>query len=92
MTVHHEPDRRRFVIRQDGLEATADYELDGDTLILTHTLVPEAQRGRGVADELARAAFAYARGQHLGVLPRCPFMASWLRRHPEYQDLEVARE
>lgn len=87
MTVHHDADLQRFEIRQDGATAVAEYQRAGNTLILTHTEVPPALRGTGLGNELARAAFEYARDQHLRVLPRCPFMAAWLRRHREYQDL-----
>lgn len=90
MTVNHDPVHSRFEARKNGATAVADYELSGDTLILTHTEVPPEQRGQGIADQLARAAFEFARAHKLRVIPRCPFMASWLRRHPEYQDLRAA--
>lgn len=89
MTVNHDPGHSRFEIRKDGATAVAEYQLSGDTLILTHTEVPPEHRGQGIANQLARAAFEFARARHLRVRPRCPFMASWLRRHPEYEDLRA---
>jgi predicted GNAT family acetyltransferase len=87
--VDHDENQHRFEARLDGLLAVASYQLDGDTLTLLHTEVPRALRGRGVGNDLARAAFEYSREHQLKVVPRCPFMAAWLRRHPEYRDLQA---
>jgi uncharacterized protein len=87
--VRHEPDRSRFAVYLDGedVPATARYARDGDTLTLLSTHVPESAEGGGVGSGLARAALDYARDQGLRVVPRCPFMAAYIRRHPEYSDL-----
>lgn len=71
--------------------ATAEYARRGDRMILRHTQVPGEAEGSGVGSALARAALGYARAEGLRVVPRCPFMASYIRRHPEYQDL-VAKD
>ncbi|PYQ38868.1 MAG: hypothetical protein DMF77_23120 [Acidobacteria bacterium] len=44
----------------------------------------------GVAGKLARAALEYAREHNLSVIPRCPFVAAYIRKHPEYQSLVQA--
>ncbi|MEP7028866.1 MAG: GNAT family N-acetyltransferase, partial [Candidatus Eisenbacteria bacterium] len=49
--------------------------------------VPEALAGRGVANALARHALEAARARGLHVVPLCPFVASYIRRHDEYADL-----
>jgi len=49
--------------------------------------VPPALEGRGIAGKLARAALDYARERKLSVIPRCPFVAAYIRKHPEYQSL-----
>ena len=58
---------------------------------LDHTEVPEGLRGQGLAQRLARHALEEARrtGEH--VVVRCPFVTTWLKRHPEYNDLVIAR-
>jgi uncharacterized protein len=89
--VRHEPDRSRFTVfldREDG-PATAKYARNGNTLVLLSTHVPESAEGGGVGSALARAALDYARSEGLSVEPRCPFMASYIKRHPEYGDLVV---
>jgi len=87
MSVHHNETEHRFELPIDGQTAVAQYTIDGKVITLTHTEVPAAHRGQGVADELAEAALEYARASGLRVVPRCPFMARWLRRHPEYRSL-----
>jgi predicted GNAT family acetyltransferase len=58
-------------------------------LVLVHTEVPEAFEGRGVASRLARAALDDLRSRGLVVSPQCPFVLSYVKRHPEYRPLVV---
>jgi predicted GNAT family acetyltransferase len=84
MTVEHDEKESRFFVSLDGDEADLVYTRIGPKLIdLQHTYVPESARGHGVADALAEAAFAYAREHGDRVVPSCPFVRVWLRRHPE---------
>ena len=86
------PAESRFETTVDGHLAVAEYVRQGDTIIFTHTFVPEALRGSGVGDRLARYALGQAREQGLKVLPQCPFIAAFIRRHAEYQPLVVEEE
>ncbi|HZX79344.1 MAG TPA: N-acetyltransferase, partial [Lysobacter sp.] len=52
MDVQHQPEAERFVVELDGHEAEVNYHLDGDVLAITHTGVPQAIGGRGVAGAL----------------------------------------
>lgn len=65
------------------------YRIDGGTITFTGTQVPEALRGQGVGQALARAGLDAARARGLKVVPRCPFIAAYIRRHPEYAGLLV---
>jgi uncharacterized protein len=87
--VRHEPDRSRFVVDLDGEDrpATAHYQRHEGTMTLTSTHVPGSAEGRGVGSALARAALDHARADGLRVIPKCRFMASYIERHPAYQDL-----
>jgi hypothetical protein len=80
----------RFEIVIDSHTAVAEYRLAEGRIIFTHTEVPEALQGRGLAARLARAALDHARAAGLAVVPRCPYIAAYIQKHPEYQDL-VAR-
>ena len=77
----------RFEISLDGETAFAEYRLVGDHITLPHTVVPDAFAGRGYASALARAALGYAREHGLKVIPTCEFMAGYIKKHPETQDL-----
>jgi len=70
--------------RRAGLAA---YELDGGVISFTHTEVDDAYEGQGLGSKLARYALDDARSRGLKVRPLCPFIKTWIRRHPDYQDL-----
>ncbi len=86
-TIDHDRAGHRFVAVQDGHEARLDYTLAGDVLAITHTIVPEAIGGRGIAGNLVRRALEHARAAGLRVRPSCEYAEAWMRRHPEYDDL-----
>ncbi len=79
----------RYEAALDGHRAVAMYERDGDVVTFTHTVVPPALGGRGVGTALVRYALADVRAHGWGVVPMCPFVRAYLRRHPEAQDLVV---
>lgn len=89
MTVQHDADNQEFTATENGHPAELAYSLPTPgTIDFTHTYVDEALRGRGLADELARAALAYAREQGLKVKTSCTFMRAFVERHhAEYADL-----
>jgi predicted GNAT family acetyltransferase len=86
--VHNEAEHR-FEVHQDGELAVALYQREGSMIVFTHTGVPESMEGAGVGSALAKTALDYARDNHLLVLPLCPFIRSYIERHPEYQPLVV---
>lgn len=85
--VIHNPEKSRFELEQDGLLCVLEYRLAEGKIVFTHTEVPEALGGRGLGSRLARAALDYARQQGLKVWPLCSFVAGYIQKHPEYQDL-----
>jgi predicted GNAT family acetyltransferase len=66
----------------EGHEGVLDYELDGDVMTITHTGVPAAIGGRGIAALLMRAAVDAARAAGWRIVPQCSYAAAFLRRHP----------
>jgi predicted GNAT family acetyltransferase len=77
----------RFELTLEGETAFAEYSLLTDALVLPHTVTPPALEGRGVGSALAKAALGYARRNRLKVKPYCPFIAGYIQKHPEWQDL-----
>ena len=77
----------RFEARLGDEVAFAEYHLRPGVLVLPHTVAPDAFAGRGVASALAVTALTYAREHGLQVKPTCPFMAGYIKKHPQWQDL-----
>jgi NAD+ kinase len=63
------------------------YRRHGDLVELAHTEIDQAFEGRGLAGRLASAALADARARSTPVRVTCPFVQSYLQRHPEYADI-----
>jgi predicted GNAT family acetyltransferase len=85
--VRHDAVGRRYEAVVDGYLSVCDYVLEGDRMILTHTLVPPELRGRGIAEKLVRAALGDARAQGRKVVPACSYVAKFIERNAEFQDL-----
>lgn len=87
--ITHRPEQQRFDTWVDDLHCVADYRLDraAGTVVFTHTGVPAALQGRGIAAELVRVALDWARAEQLRVVPACSYVAVYMRRHPATLDL-----
>jgi len=91
VTVINNEEARRFEARVDGHLALIAYRRFPGKIVFDHTEVPAPLEGEGLAARLTRAALDYARANHLRVVSLCPFVSSYIRRHPEVQDL-VSRD
>ncbi|MCF0091990.1 GNAT family N-acetyltransferase [Micromonospora lupini] len=90
-TVTDAPTRERFEARDEtgAVAGVVTYQLTGAIIAYTHTEVDPAYEGRGVGSTLARAVMDDARARGRTVVPICPFLAEWLVKHPEYEDIVV---
>jgi predicted GNAT family acetyltransferase len=78
----------RYEAQLDGqIVGVAEYELSDDLMILIHTNVEPTHQDQGIGGALARFIVNDARRRGLSVRPVCPFMGSWLDRHPDYADV-----
>ncbi|MGB5539837.1 MAG: GNAT family N-acetyltransferase [Gammaproteobacteria bacterium] len=80
MDIQHEPRQQRFVVKMDGLESVLEYRLRGDSIDFTRTFVPEALRGRGIAEKLVRTGIAWAREQGYTMQASCWYAKRFLER------------
>ena len=87
IAIRHDAQQQRFDTEADGHAAHLEYRRHGDVLTITHTRVPEAIGGRGIAAHLVRAALEHARAEGLKVAPACSYAAVFMQRHGEYADL-----
>jgi len=82
------PDQHRFEIRLDGeLAGFAVYHRRGGRIYLVHTEVDPKFEGKGLGSTLAREVLATERVAGEPVVPLCPFMRSYIDRHPDQSDL-----
>ncbi len=65
----------------------AEYDLDGDRVLFTHTVVVARHRGHGVAAQLVEAALDDVRARHRTAVPVCWYVARFIDERPEYRDL-----
>ena len=87
--VRHNPDRSRFETEVDGHECVLDYMLENGVISMNRVYVPPPVEGRGIAGAITRHALDFSHTQGWKVKPRCPYVAAWIKRHPDYQDLVV---
>jgi predicted GNAT family acetyltransferase len=85
--ITHNAAAHRYEAVVDGHLSVCEYELAGGRMVFTHTVVPPELRGRGIAEKLVRAALAEARAVGRKVVPQCSYVARFIERHKEYQDL-----
>jgi predicted GNAT family acetyltransferase len=91
IVVSDAPERKRFEVTVDGEPAGfLVYRAKEGLLALIHTEVEDRFEGHGLGGRLARFALDQAREQGLAVLPFCPFVNDWIKRHREYVDLVPA--
>ena len=89
-TVTNNPEKNRFEISHGSQLSKLEYRMKDDEFIdLVHTEVPEDLTGQGIGSSLVTAALEYAWDNDLKAIPSCPFVASYVNRHPEWQDIVV---
>jgi uncharacterized protein len=86
--IRDNPEKHRFELDfGDGSFAIAEYTLPAGKIVFTHTEVPPAHEGQGIGSALVRFALRSARDRGLKVIPICPFVAAYIKKHEEEQDL-----
>lgn len=89
MEFRDDPDNSRYVAEDDGqVVGLIEYRVvRDDRLVLVHTEVDDATEGQGVGSRLVKFTLEDLRASGRKIVPECPFVASYLDRHPEYQDV-----
>lgn len=68
----------------DGFIAKIEYIRTGNKIYLTHTEVPGELEGQGIASDLVKKVLADIQQKELKVVPLCPFIDKYIKRHPEW--------
>lgn len=77
----------RFEMQVEGRIAFVAYRRGDGVIMLNHAEVPRELEGRGVGSALVKATLDAVRSEGLKVVPRCSFVAAYMRRHGEYADM-----
>ncbi len=85
--VRDNTDLQRFELERDGVLAYSTYVRARDVVDIQHTRVPKEAEGKGMASALIRGSLDILRARGDKLIPTCPFVAAYLRKHPEAQDL-----
>lgn len=81
-------EKKRFELQVDGHVAFIEYILTNQNVMyLTHTEVPVALEGKGVGSSIVVKALNYIRSNGYTLAPLCPFVAAYLKRHPEWKEI-----
>jgi len=78
-----------FLIKENNQHlAGMTYSKAGDNLIIIdHTEVSDALRGKGAGKQLVSVAVNYARKKKIKILPLCPFTKTIFEKTPEFSDV-----
>lgn len=82
--INLETKRASFNLTIENTRCTLEFSIENDTMDIRSVRVPESVGGRGLAGQLTRHALDWAQTQTLKVIPTCPYVASWVQRHPEF--------
>jgi uncharacterized protein len=85
--VSNNPAQHRFELEVDGHVAAAHYELSDGVITFEHTEVPSELGGKGIGSRLVKGALDQVRADGLMVVAQCPFVRSWIEKHPDYAGL-----
>jgi predicted GNAT family acetyltransferase len=83
------PQLHRFEMEVDGHVAFIRYRREPGRIVLIHTEVPAELGGRGIGKTLVQGTLDLIRARGEKIEPVCPFVAAWMKRHPEYDDLRA---
>src|SRR5688500_7842017 len=82
----------RYELLLDGeLVGKLFYRTNDDVVTLIHTEVASHMEGHGLGEQLVAAALGDIRDRGLQIVPLCPYVAAYIRRHPEYENLIKSR-
>lgn len=83
--IHNNTRQHRFELETDGKLSIVEYQLVNDeTLALVHTEVDPSLEGHGIGSKLVEGVLTYIEEHNLTIIPLCPFVSAYLKRHPDW--------
>ena len=80
-------EKKRFEVEVENKIALIEYIRAEDKMYLTHTEVPTELEGNGIASSMAKQVLQQIKDENLKLVPLCPFIASYIKRHPEWKEI-----
>ncbi len=80
-------EKKRFEAEVENKLALIEYIRAEDKMYLTHTEVPSELEGKGIASSMAKQVLQQIKDENLKLVPLCPFVASYVKRHPEWKEI-----
>ena len=89
VTVRDNPEAGRYELVLDGGGVVGElvYRQRPEARVFLHTEIADELEGRGLGARLVESALDDVRAHGLKLVPVCPFVSEYLRRHPKYADL-----
>lgn len=87
MTVRDNPAENRFEMDTSAGLALINYRRHNGIVTMTHAEVPPALNGQGLGSQLAKGALDLVNARGEKVIPLCPFIVAYIKRHKEYLSL-----
>jgi predicted GNAT family acetyltransferase len=86
-TLHNDETKKEYYMEVDNLRPRIEYILAKGTIYLTDTEVPKGLEGKGIGSQIVLATLEDIDKQDLTLVPLCPFVASYIKQHPEWRRL-----
>lgn len=80
-------DRKRFEYQLEQGVALVEYIKTQNKIYLTHTEVPSKYEGQGIASSMVKDVLGEVENSGLKLVPLCPYVAAYIKRHPEWKKL-----
>ncbi|HEU0228186.1 MAG TPA: GNAT family N-acetyltransferase [Arachidicoccus soli] len=84
LTLRNNVENQRFELEVENKTAFLEYKIEGNKYLLIHTEVPETLEGKGVAAALVEKVFIFIEESKFKFIPLCPYVLSYLKKHPEW--------
>ncbi|RDK84662.1 GNAT family N-acetyltransferase [Marinirhabdus gelatinilytica] len=87
ISISENQEKKRFETQVENKWAFIEYIRTQEKMYLTHTEVPTSLEGNGIGSTLVKHALKHIEKESLKLVPLCPFVAGYIKRHPEYKEL-----
>lgn len=79
--------KKQYELHVEGFTARIEYIRAKNKIFLTHTEVPMELNGKGIGSMIVKAVLQEIERQDITLIPMCPFVAMYIKRHPEWKKL-----